>query len=88
MGECCGAIRLKGFSKDRKEVRKNLLLSFFAKSYKCKTYIIFLNQYLRRSGKMTETTKRALLEIGSTVAAFAVEVWRKVIKHEEKKEGK
>ena len=37
---------------------------------------------------MTETTKRALLEIGSTVAAFAVEVWRKVVKHEEKKEGK
>lgn len=37
---------------------------------------------------MTETTKRALIEIGSTVAAFAVEVWRKLAKRKEKKEEK
>lgn len=37
---------------------------------------------------MTGTTKKALIEIGSTVAAFAIEVWRKLIRSESKKGGK
>ena len=37
---------------------------------------------------MTNATKKALIEIGSTVVAFALEVWQKVAKRKEKKEGK
>ena len=38
--------------------------------------------------EMTNSTKKALIELGSTVVAFALEVWQKVSKRKEKKEGK
>ena len=37
---------------------------------------------------MTNATKKALIEIGSTVVAFALEVWQKVSRRKEKKEEK
>ena len=37
---------------------------------------------------MTNSTKKALIELGSTVFAFALEVWQKMSKRKDKKEGK
>lgn len=37
---------------------------------------------------MKDTTRQIIIEIASTVAAFAVEFWRKVAKNSEKKGGK
>ena len=37
---------------------------------------------------MTNSTKKALIEIGSTVVAFALEVWQKMLRRKDKKEGK
>ena len=37
---------------------------------------------------MTDATKKAVIEIGTTLAAFAIEVWKKLIRSEEKKGGK
>lgn len=37
---------------------------------------------------MRDTTRQIIIEITSTVAAFAVEFWRKVVKDSERKKGK
>lgn len=36
---------------------------------------------------MRDTTRQIIIEITSTVAAFAVELWRKVAKNSDKKGG-
>ena len=37
---------------------------------------------------MSESTRKFLIEVASTVGAIALELWRKVSKREEKKGGK
>ena len=37
---------------------------------------------------MTNSTKKALIELGSTIVAFTIEVWQKLSKRKDKREGK
>jgi len=37
---------------------------------------------------MKDTTRQVIIELGSTFAAFVVELWRKVAKNEKKRGGK
>ena len=36
---------------------------------------------------MKDSTRKALIEIGTTLTAFAIEVWRKLTKNEDEKKG-
>ena len=67
------------------------MLSVWGKREKSETESIYYFPVIKITGgqrEMTNSTKKALIELGSTIVAFTIEVWQKMSKRKDKKEGK
>ena len=72
-------------------IRLFRLLSVLNKREKSKTESIYYFPVIKITGgqrEMKNSTKNALIELGSTVVVFVLEVWQKMSKRKDKKERK